>query len=456
GGNMTDDRLAYTSGSALLVQVIERARDPERYERWLTLAAHAGYCRRPVRLRGKFTESDARTGELRRRYSTAAEPEGVLLKACGNRRSAVCPSCSAVYKGDAWQLVVAGLRGGKGVPDSVAEHPMLFATLTAPSFGPVHTVADQDDQRTVCRPRRPQELCVHGRHAGCWRRHHYGEALLGDPICPDCFDYESAVIWNALAPELWRRTTIYVRRALARVIGVSQRQLSREARISYTKVAEYQRRGALHFHAVFRLDGVDEAYARPPARVSADDLEDALRCAVDEVSGPHPLGSQPLRWGQQLHIRHIRAEAETTAEAAAAYLAKYATKSADDLGLCGGAPTREHIARLQQTASRLAESPELKRMGLSRAVESLGFRGHWSTRSRRYSTTFAALRQARVEHAKAATNRCDRAEVRLDADWRYAGIGYATAGDAWLAATAAQANRERRDVAKLELRSGGR
>jgi hypothetical protein len=37
------------------------------------------------------------------------------------------------YRGDMWQLVYVG----KGVPDSVAEHPQVFATLTAPSFGAV-------------------------------------------------------------------------------------------------------------------------------------------------------------------------------------------------------------------------------------------------------------------------------------------------------------------------------
>jgi hypothetical protein len=31
------------------------------------------------------------------------------------------------------------LRGGKGVPDSVSAHPFVFATLTAPIFGHVHT-----------------------------------------------------------------------------------------------------------------------------------------------------------------------------------------------------------------------------------------------------------------------------------------------------------------------------
>jgi len=75
-----------------------------------------------------------------------APPIGVVSgyggSPCGNRRESVCPPCSQVYKRDARQLVKAGLAGGKGVPESIAAHPCVFATLTAPSFGPVHTVAE--------------------------------------------------------------------------------------------------------------------------------------------------------------------------------------------------------------------------------------------------------------------------------------------------------------------------
>jgi hypothetical protein len=48
---------------------------------------------------------------------------GVLLKACGTRRESRCPSCAATYRADAYQLLAAGLKGGKGVPESVAGTP---------------------------------------------------------------------------------------------------------------------------------------------------------------------------------------------------------------------------------------------------------------------------------------------------------------------------------------------
>ena len=52
------------------------------------------------------------------------------------------------------------------------------------------------------------------------------------------------------------------------------------------------------------------------------------------------------------------------------------------------------------------------------------------TKSRRYSTTFTALRQARHDHlvAKAATR--SQGNIRVSYDrWRYAGSGYPLRGD---------------------------
>jgi hypothetical protein len=101
-------------------------------------AERTGLCRHPVRLTGRIDAIDLATGELRPVYDTATEPGGALLTACGNRRETVCQPCSGVYKRDARQLVRAGLTGGKGIPETVAAHPCVFATFTAPSFGPVH------------------------------------------------------------------------------------------------------------------------------------------------------------------------------------------------------------------------------------------------------------------------------------------------------------------------------
>jgi hypothetical protein len=225
----------------VLGEVIERA--GHGYERWAELVAQAGYCHHPIRLAGRVEHADQITGEVRTVYDSNREPDGLLLKACGTRRESRCPSCAATYRADAYQLLAAGLKGGKGVPESVAAHPRLFVTFTAPSFGRVHTREAKGRLVLPCHPYRRGARCPHGLRAGCWHRHDEDDPRLGEPLCGACYDAEAQVLWNALAPELWRRTTIALHRALAREVGVGEVGLRRLVRISYAKVAEFQRRG---------------------------------------------------------------------------------------------------------------------------------------------------------------------------------------------------------------------
>jgi hypothetical protein len=114
----------------------------------------------------------------------------------------------------------------------------------------------------------------------CRRIHKDGEACLGKPLCPDCYDCNAAVVWNAHAPELWRRTMIGLRRRLDRIAKAH----GTEVKVSYAKVAEFQARGLVHFHALIRLDGHDphDPYAiiAPPPCVIAQDLADIIRAVA--------------------------------------------------------------------------------------------------------------------------------------------------------------------------------
>jgi hypothetical protein len=192
---------------AVFEQQFARMSRPD-YPRWDAQLAGCSYCVRPVRLRAVLRRPDGAVA-----YSTSGEPDGVLLKRCGNRRQSVCPACSFLHRGDDFQVFAAGIAGGrKGVPESVAAHPMAFVTLTAPSFGPVHR-ARTDHGR--CRPRQGRPTCAHGRPLSCNRRHNRKDPEVGQPLCPDCYHYDAAVLFNFRAPELWRRFTIALRRALA-------------------------------------------------------------------------------------------------------------------------------------------------------------------------------------------------------------------------------------------------
>ena len=281
------------------------------FTREIRQAERTGLCAHPVRLKGRIDAIDLATGELRTIYSTTSERDGALTAACKNRRESVCPACSAVYKRDARQLVRAGLTGGKGIPETVAGHPCVFATFTAPSFGPVHSRRLRGKTVLPCRPRRDhkERRCPHGRDISCPRRHPDDDPRLGRPLCPDCYDYEAAVAFNAGAGELWRRFTTYLPRHLARLAGLTQKQLRDLGSVRYVKVAEYQARGVIHFHAIIRLDAAGETYQPPPARFDAGLLADAIRQAAaaisvipDELPGPVRV----LRFGEQIDPRPIR------------------------------------------------------------------------------------------------------------------------------------------------------
>ena len=176
----------------VLEGVLARAADPDEWKRFERQLRSTGYCRRPVRLRGGIDSIDVATGEVRTVFSTEREPDETLLKCCGNRREAVCRSCAETYRGDAFQLVAAGMRGGKGLPETVAGHPMVFLTLTAPGFGAVHSRRVVDGKPRRCWPRRKGEVCSHGVALACSEIHDEDDLRLGEPICAECFDYEHA------------------------------------------------------------------------------------------------------------------------------------------------------------------------------------------------------------------------------------------------------------------------
>ncbi|MFB7594213.1 replication initiator [Streptomyces sp. NPDC056160] len=403
-----------------------------------------GGCTHPIRLDGRRTEYDVDTvtgeiGRILQHLDSTDLPAGQLLVRCNNRRTTRCPACAEVYRRDTFQLITAGLRGGKGTPDQVAAHPRVFATFTAPGFGPVHN-------------RRSD-----GRACRCGTHHDPDDDALGTPLTPDTYDYEASVLWNAHAGALWRRFSIYLRREVARRAGLSQRHLRDHARVSFAKVAEYQKRGAVHFHAVIRLDGPEGGHTPPPPWATAELLTDAIRTATAkvQVDGPTLDGhTHTFAFGRQLDVRTIRSAdfdtgTELTERAVAAYIAKYATKGAETATGALDRPLKfaaelaqldisDHARQLIRTAWTLGAHKDLEHLRLRAWAHMLGFRGHFSTKSRRYSTTLGALRDARAEWRRAqaaAVQPMGGPETTyVLAHWVFAGTGL-SAAEAWLSAS---------------------
>ena len=408
-------------------------------------------------------------------FDTAELPDAVLYKPCGTRRASVCPACAETYRWDAYHLIAAGLRGGKGVPDTVTAHPAVFLTLTPPSFGLVHTRHDRSGRPGAahsrlgsCRPRRDRPICSHGRSMSCGVVHSDGDTRTGTPLCLDCYDHAAQVAWNAFVPKLWTRTIDAVKRELRRL---SRAHGGTPARIRYAKVAEFQARGAVHLHALVRFDGADpddpDAVLAPPSWATAELLNGLLVDAARSTSvrtPPHPdrADGWVIEWGEQIRpltVARGLPGAEVTEQHVAGYLAKYATKATEPAGHLSARLTEstvriyadpaKHTGRLVAAAWTLGRPDAGEEWSRLRPwAHMLGFGGHFATKSRAYSTTFGALRAARsaaMRRANATAAPDEEPEtVLVVGSWTYAGTGWRTTADAALALAAADAARSRR------------
>ncbi|MFE9395329.1 replication initiator protein RepSA [Streptomyces flavidovirens] len=427
------------------------------FDRWRDQVRRTGGCANPIHLTGWTLTKDTATGEALHRYSTEDEPGGRLRVACGNRRASRCPACAWMYAADTYHLIRAGLAGDqdKDVPATVRDHPRVFATLTAPSFGQVHNRPDSGR----CR---------------CGTGHAPDDDALGTPLDPDTYDYAAAVLFNNHAGNLWQRFTNRLRREIAARAGLTQRELKEVVRVSYGKVAEFQKRGAVHFHAVVRLDGPAGPEDPPPSWATVQLLTDSIRAAVVHsytsitVRAAADQPARELRWGSRLDIQPIRAfkaGTDITEQAVASYVAKYATKAAETTGTIDRRVGNREVLVLLDVPDhprRLIEACfDLDGLYPDRRLRAwahmLGFRGHFSSKSRRYSTTLGALRQVRADY-RAAQQRDELGLPDLDqdstvlvlTDWQYAGQGH-TPGESVLAASIARDLQLNRETAREAL-----
>lgn len=432
--------------SGLLDRIADRVRRND-YRQWREKVIATGGCMAPIRMTGSRTITNTATGDI---LSTTG---GDILVACGNRRSSVCEVCSKRYAADAFHLIRAGLTGGaKNIPTSVAARPRAFVTLTAPSFGPVHN--------------RPTTRTGTVRACACGEHHHIDDPRVGTAIDPDTYDYTGHVLWQAHSGKLWHRFTIRLSRVIARAVGLKVREITERFRVSYAKVAEYQRRGIVHFHAVIRLDGPDGAHSPAPAWATTDLLTDAVVQAARDVDldTVRPDG-QPLtlHWGRQVDVRVVTATTDSpddqalTDTALAGYIAKYSTKGSGK-SEATDRPVRsehhlehltvtDHHRRIMRVCWTLGDHPRYASLNLRKWTHMLGFRGHFLTKSQRYSTTFSVIRGERrahqtLEHITRLGHNPET--VTVVNHWAHTGTGHHNDAERELAAGIANAHHTRR------------
>ena len=454
-------------------ELLDRAARPD-YHQWLAGTAAAGGCVRPVRLRGTIRDINPATGEILRTLDTETLPDRAIYTPCGDRRASVCPACAETYRRDTYQLIRAGLTGGKGIPETVASHPCVFATFTAPSFGPVHTRRPQPGGRPPAAdpaakppPARTDGGCPAAsatktptpawdgrcaRTATTTQRPWCGTST--PPSCGGAPPSPSA----ASSPRPPART------ASARCSCPTPRWPSSRPAASSTSTPS---------SASTPPAPRETAPARPHRR-RPDRRDPQAAASVWFATVAHPARPRgwDIRWGRQLDTRTIRLPAAANGQlpnvAVASYLAKYATKTTEAVGTISSRITAanvsyygnpaSHRGRLIRAAWHLGSHQHPDFAALRRWAHMLGYRGHFATKSRRYSTTLRALRQARADYRRrhnpiaASGEHGDRVTITITRlEW--AGRGWRTTGDALLALSAAARTRDHERAARDEAQA---
>ncbi len=88
-----------------------------------------------------------------------------------------------------------------------------------------------------------------------------------------------------------------------------------------------------------------------------------------------------------------------------------------------------HTERMIRTCFALAEKPAYRELLLARWAHMLGYRGHATTKSRNYSTTYGQIRGDRRAYREAERRErdgqadWDGREIVIDAEWRFVRSG---------------------------------
>lgn len=324
------------------------------------------------------------------RRSNCARPyeaqPGVFVR-CQSRRSAVCPSCAAQYRGDWQRLARSGMYDADGRP--VKGFKYFFITLSAPSFGAVHRVPKPwDTKRLRC---------------ACGVVHSASDVdLRGLPVDLNGYDYDAQVRWHGAVSRLWASSVDAMRR--------------RVYTLEYFVVREVQARMALHLHAVVRVPDF--------MPVSAAELGATARRAT----AVHPVTGEVMAWGQKgaldreirprrSHEEGVSPDMSTAAARVIGYVSKALNYSLKDVvpgydaADSDPSPERmEFVRRLRRAARFTVRCRACPPSGAAdcskRAHRSLGFGGHTVTMSRptefRSGWSFAQLTRKRIREERMA------------------------------------------------------
>ncbi|MCL2464394.1 MAG: hypothetical protein FWF28_04920 [Micrococcales bacterium] len=266
-------------------------------------------------------------------------PDGQMVR-CRSRLKKVCPGCADLAVKD-WAAIMRS-----GIFDTPASARFMVVTLTAPSFGATHWVVKDGRAPRRCR-------------CGVMHRPDLDAELRGIPLDVDDYDYAGTLRWNLAVPLLFRNFVRSVR--------------ERCPSTAYVVVREWQARGTLHLHVIFRIDAGD-----CPSEAEIVDVARSVT-ARDDHGPTH-------RFGTEVTAEFVRADGNVAK--LVWYLCKavsYLVKDVDETSTAAGRLATEHFRRLTVAAWRSMRCPRCPDDGApchARCHRQWGARSHVVTQSR--------------------------------------------------------------------------
>jgi hypothetical protein len=270
---------------------------------------------------------------------------------------------------------------------------MSFLTFTAPGaevFGATHQRHEEGKSKRIARCR-------------CGVIHNEDDELIGTPINPRTYRYDLAADFNANA---------------GRLLAISMQKLGRIVgrKLKYVRVAEFQRRGLIHFHVL-----VEGIITDRSMRLVVSGGK-SLRSNRTITAAKHGRWS----WGSQCDVKRILPGGRVGIGAYLVKIVGYAVKSTKD----SAAGSRAHERGMRRAAARtctckkgmdcrygsrrMENSPHFYQGKQSDrscrrhilAQQGWGFRGHVLSISRRWGTlNFKMCRERRQGYVAGGSQR---------------------------------------------------
>lgn len=250
------------------------------------------------------------------------------IQRCNSKDYLYCLHCSKIYQRDRISLIESGI-------DDLDKYSYILVTNTAPSFG---SIASEDG------------------------------VSVGFPSDSSRYRYFDQVRWNANASTLFRFSIKYITDRVGYDFG-------------WASVKEWQKRGVLHFHTLFRVETVHVVEF------------------LNVLKSFKTFKANGFGWGREFDVKLVDNEELSNV---VFYLTKALTVSvrqhSDEYGSIKNTRLKDHFEKLD--AAVLYLSNDLSEIKKGSAVDNFGWSGHFLTISKNWSfndMTLSKLKDIRRE-----------------------------------------------------------